>query len=221
MSEKQGEIRKCPACGAIAETFATKCADCGTEFRNIEASQSITKLFEKLDDIEATRTDSVYSSAERSNIGLGTILKYFLFWYIVIPLKLLNYVINKSKPAKWSTTDTRKEELIMNFPVPVSREEIFEFLTLAQSKIHANTYFNALSEVTKYKDCWNKIWFKKIEQIHSKAMLSMKNDKKSLEDVNKIVDQAKQTIGNNNKIILHIGIACLAAIALIVIYFSI
>jgi hypothetical protein len=34
-SNKLGDVKKCPACGAIAETFATKCQDCGTEFRNI------------------------------------------------------------------------------------------------------------------------------------------------------------------------------------------
>lgn len=38
-SDKLGDVRKCPACGAIAETFATRCSECGTEFRNIEASQ--------------------------------------------------------------------------------------------------------------------------------------------------------------------------------------
>ncbi len=205
-SDKLGDVRKCPACGAIAETFATKCSDCGTEFRNIEASQNIIKFFEKLDDIESSRKDSIYENTDKSNIGIGTILKYLFFWFILIPLKLLNFIINKSKPAKWSTTDSRKEELIMNFPIPVSREEIFEFLTLAQSKIHTNNYFNSLSEETKYKNAWNKIWLKKIEQINSKAILSMKNDKKSLDEVNIIVENSRQIVKNNNKIILHIAI---------------
>ena len=44
-SDKFGDIRKCPACGALAESFATKCSDCGTEFRNIQASQNIIKFF--------------------------------------------------------------------------------------------------------------------------------------------------------------------------------
>jgi len=160
-SDKLGDVRKCPACGAIAETFATKCTDCGTEFRNIEASINIIKFFEKLDDIETSR--------------------------------------KKSKSAKWTTTDSRKEELIMNFPIPVSREEIFEFLTLAQSKIHTNNYIDSLSVETRYTDTWNKIWLMKIEQIQSKASLSMKNDKKSLDDVNKIAENARFIIKNNKK----------------------
>ena len=50
-SDKFGDVKKCPACGAIAQSFATKCSDCATEFRNIEASQNITKYFEKLDEL--------------------------------------------------------------------------------------------------------------------------------------------------------------------------
>jgi len=213
-SDKLGDVRKCPACGAIAETFATKCGDCGTEFRNIEASQNITKFFEKLDEIESTRVENIHSEEENSNIGVGTIIKLFLFWWILVPIKLINFAINKSKPAKWSTTDSRKEELIMNFPVPVSREEIFEFLTLAESKLHANTYFNSLSEQTKYKDAWNKIWLKKIEQIYAKASLSMKNDKSSLEEVTKIMGNSKAIIDKNNKMFLHITIGFVVVFAI-------
>ncbi len=216
-SDKLGDVRKCPACGAITETFATKCSDCGTEFRNIEASQNIIKFFEKLDEIESNRKDSIYENTNKSKISIGTILKYMFFWPILIPLKLINFIINKSKSAKWATTDSRKEELIMNFPVPVSREEIFEFITLAQSKINSNTYFNSLSEETKYKNTWNKIWLKKIEQIQSKAALSMKNDKKSFEDVNNIVEGARLTVKNNNKIILHIAIGFIVIIAVLII----
>jgi hypothetical protein len=216
-SDKLGDVRKCPACGAIAETFATKCSDCGTEFRNIEASQNIIKFFEKLDELESNRKDSVYDNSSISNIGIGTILKYLFFWPILIPLQLLNFFINKSKSAKWSTTDSRKEELIMNFPVPVSREEILEFITLAESKIYANNYFNSMSEETKYKDAWNKIWLKKIEQINSKAVLSMKNDKNTLEEVGKIVENSRQTLKNNNKIILHIAIGFVVVVVVVVV----
>ena len=215
-SEKLGDVRKCPACGAIAETFATKCSDCGTEFRNIEASQNLIKFFEKLDELEASRKDSIYSTNDSSNnISLGTIIKWLFFWPFMLPLKIVNFFINKSKPGKWSTTDSRKEELIMNFPVPVSREEILEFLSLATSKINSNTYFNVFSEETKYKDTWNKIWLKKIEQIHSKASIAMKNDKKSFEDVDKMAVQARSIVKSNNTKVIHFAI--LFAVALVII----
>ena len=218
-SNKLGDVRKCPACGAIAETFATKCQDCGTEFRNIEASQNIIKFFEKLDELECSRKDSVYENSNtNNNIGIGTIIKWIFFWYILLPLKLFNFFINKSKSAKWSTTDSRKEELILNFPIPVSREEILEFLNLASSKINTNTYFNAFAEDTKYKDVWNKIWLKKIEQIHSKAAMAMKNDKNSFEDVNRIADSARLTVKSNNKKVLHIALGFISIIAILIIW---
>ena len=221
-SDKLGDVRKCPACGAIAETFATKCQDCGTEFRNIEASKSIVKFFEKLDDIESTREDNIYESSDiNSNIGFGTIIKWLFFWYILFPLKLFSFLINKSKSAKWSTTDSRKEELILNFPVPASREEILEFLSLASSRINSNSYINAFSEKTKYANVWNRIWVKKIAQIHSRAAIAMKNDSKSLEEVNKIVERAQTTVKNNNKKVLHITLGFIIIIAVIIIRFSI
>ena len=219
-SDKLGDVRKCPACGAIAETFATKCSDCGTEFRNVEASQNLIKFFEKLDEIESNRKDSVYSTNDSTNnIGIGTIIKWMFFWPFMLPLKIVNFFVNKSKPGKWSTTDSRKEELIMNFPVPVSREEILEFLSLATSKINSNTYFNAFSEETKYKDTWNKIWLKKIEQIHSKASIAMKNDKKSFEDVDKMASQAREIVKSNNTKVIHFAILFAVVIVVIILMF--
>ena len=35
-SDKFGDVKKCPSCGSIVETFTTKCGDCGYDFRNIE-----------------------------------------------------------------------------------------------------------------------------------------------------------------------------------------
>ena len=140
------------------------------------------------------------------------------FWYILLRLKIVSFFINKSKPAKWSTTDSRKEELVLNFPVPASREEILEFLTLASSRINSNTYFNAFAEETKYKDTWNKIWLKKIEQIYSKASLAMKNDKKSLDEVNSFAENARLIVKSNNKKVIHIALGFIALIAVLIIW---
>jgi DNA-directed RNA polymerase subunit RPC12/RpoP len=47
-STKLGDVKKCPACGAITKPFHIKCAECGHEFSNIDANVSISKLFEML-----------------------------------------------------------------------------------------------------------------------------------------------------------------------------
>ena len=217
-SNKLGDVKKCPACGGIAETFATKCQDCGTEFRNIEASQNIIKFFEKLDEVESNRKDSVYNNANDSgNVSVGTLIKWLFFYWILLPMKIINFFLDKTKSPNWSTTDSRKEELIINFPVPASREEILEFMNLASSKIYANTYFNLFSEESKYKGAWNKIWLQKIEQIHSKASIAMKNDKNSFDDVNNITVNARLTIKNNTTKVIHVAIGFSIVVLAIVI----
>lgn len=51
-SNKFGDIKKCPACGAVLQSFTTKCPDCGFEFRNVEANCTIQRLFELLNTVE-------------------------------------------------------------------------------------------------------------------------------------------------------------------------
>jgi hypothetical protein len=187
-SDKFGDVKKCPACGAIVQSFATKCSDCSTEFRNIEASQNITKFFEKLDELESNRKENPYDNQKQeSGISVGTLIKWWIFWWILIPLKLLTYLINKSKPSKWSTTDSRKEEMIMNFPVPNSREEIIEFITLSVSKIQTISIIKRFDEEGKYITKWNSIWKKKAEQVFTKAKLSMTDDKATIQSIEQML----------------------------------
>ncbi len=221
-TNKLGDIKKCPACGAIAETFATKCADCGVEFRNLEASKNVVNFFEKLDTIELTRKDDVSNvELEKNNISFGRVLLWLFFWYIILPYKIINYFISRTKPVKWLAIDNRKEELVLNYPIPNSREEILEFLTLASSKIYSNTYFNVFSEETKYKNKWNKIWMRKIEQIKSKSILSMKNDKQTLTEVEIICSKSEKMIKDNNKKVLHIVLGFLILMLIMIGYFVI
>ena len=180
-SDKLGDVKRCPACAAIVQSFATKCADCGTEFRNIEASQNITKFFEKLDELEANRKDTLFESKDiDSGTTVGTLIKWWLFWWVLLPLKLITFIANKTKPGKWSVTDSRKEEMIMNFPVPNSREDIIEFITLSISKIKTIGLLKRIDDEGKYISKWNAIWKKKAEQVYTKAKISMQEDKSTI-----------------------------------------
>src|SRR5690606_9929009 len=84
------------------------------------------------------------------------------------------------------------------------KEHILEFLTLSASKINTSSYLTIFSENTKYKNAWNKIWLKKIDQINSKASLSMKNDSKSLAEVQNIVENARNITKENTKKVFHV-----------------
>jgi hypothetical protein len=211
-SEKFGDVRKCPACGALVESFAIKCSDCGTEFRNIEASQNVVKFFDKLREFELGGIDDFYNE-NKNKIGCTTIILWLFFWYILLPIKIIKLIINACKPAKWTSFDIEKEEFIMNYPIPTSREDILEFIILLTSKIENLDYTDLLSDKGKVKNCWNKIWLQKIGQIKNKAALLMKDDKKYIE-INQMIDNAKKIHKKNRNKVLHILIMFLVLIAL-------
>lgn len=48
MSNKYGEVIKCPACGAIVQSYQGKCNECGVEFEYIEANLSSVKCRKNL-----------------------------------------------------------------------------------------------------------------------------------------------------------------------------
>lgn len=43
-SNKLGDVRKCPACGALVNSFHRKCQECGYVFENIQANSIATQL---------------------------------------------------------------------------------------------------------------------------------------------------------------------------------
>jgi predicted Zn-ribbon and HTH transcriptional regulator len=90
------KVKKCPNCGEVIPSMAVKCRTCGYEFRDVEVSSSIRKLFDQLNAIEGQRKINI---DERSIDEDSIVLK--------------------------------KRELIRSFPVPNTKEDIFEFLSLA------------------------------------------------------------------------------------------
>lgn len=60
-SEKFGDVRKCPACGAIVPALAGVCPECGFEFSGIDANSSSQELALLLIEIES-------SNREKENI---------------------------------------------------------------------------------------------------------------------------------------------------------
>lgn len=53
-SNKVGDVRKCPACGALVPAMAVSCAECGFEFTGLEASSSVQTLSKEISRIKKT-----------------------------------------------------------------------------------------------------------------------------------------------------------------------
>lgn len=170
-SDKFGDIRKCPSCGAIVQSFSAKCVDCGHEFSNIEANASIQKLFKMLNDAEDMRQEDSTSNNPFSAMG-GLMSKQ---------------LTQAMGPGK---VDKKKIEIISNFPVPTTKEDIMEFLSLAVPK--AKTIGNFLTKNTPENKAHNdfvNVWKTKCEQIIMKARFSLKEDKKTLEEINQYTNE--------------------------------
>ena len=58
-SDMFGDIRKCPSCGAILQSFQTHCDECGYEFKNVNAVQSARKLFDLLQAVELRKSEQI------------------------------------------------------------------------------------------------------------------------------------------------------------------
>jgi DnaJ-domain-containing protein 1 len=158
-SDKFGDVKKCPGCGAIAQSFQTKCPDCGHEFSNIGANVSIGKLFEMLNACEAERKEastnilSVYGS-------------------------LMNQALGGDKITE------KKKSIISGFPIPNTKDDILEFLSLAipNAKQKGNFMTKNQPENKSHNDL-APTWKSKCEQIIMKAKFSMKEDKRTLEEI--------------------------------------
>jgi hypothetical protein len=190
-SKKWGNTEKCPACGAITKSFTTSCSHCGVEFRNVSASRRITEFFKQLDDLESSREESLFESQKPDfSLSFWKLVKWWFFWWILIPLHLGSFLLSRLKPVKWSTTDIRKEEFIMNFPISNSREEMIEFINLSVSKIQKIRVLTYFGEEGKYIAKWNSIWKKKAQQVYTKARISMIDDAQTIETLKQILVEA-------------------------------
>jgi hypothetical protein len=165
LSNKEGDLKKCPSCGSGVISFSTKCEDCGHEFRNISSSNTIQKLFTMLNDLEGNRDD------DKPNLmdGLGNIFGQAF--------------------GMKDKIESQKKELIANFPVPNTKEDIIEFLALALPKTKKMGFFTSDGFTRKAHNEMAAIWEGKCHQIIMKARFAMKEDKSTLAEIEQYAKQ--------------------------------
>ena len=173
-SDKLGDFKKCPSCGATAQAFSTRCTDCGHDFSGIAANSSAKKLFEMLNEIESKRSDTDTSI----KAAFGSLLT-----------KSLGGGIGDK-------INSQKKELISSFPIPNTKDDILEFLSLALPKatkqgnfFTAGSFNSPANERNKLHNEFVPIWQTKCQQIIMKARFSMKEDKKTLDEINSYASQ--------------------------------
>jgi hypothetical protein len=174
-SNKDGSIKKCPSCGATAQAFATKCSDCGHEFRNIQAANSVKELSTQLQNA----ADRIRK--EKENIKVNSTNAH------------LKHPNNVAKEIA-----TLQESIISSFPVPNTKEDILEFLSIAlpEAKKKPNSIGGYVFDGS---DGLKNAWLAKCEQVIMKAKFSIKDDKKLQEEIEYYASQIGMHQQQNNR----------------------
>jgi hypothetical protein len=163
ISNKLGDVKKCPACGASVDAFQAICSDCGHEYSNIEAINSTQKIYNELmrvEEEERNRNESNLNKKRNDSAIDDMLLKQNI----------------------WS----RKSSVVSAFPIPNTKSDILEFLSLAVSEGSKKISFFFMYPEEK---TYIKTWRAKAEQVVIKARFSLKDDKKLLEEIDKYAKQ--------------------------------
>lgn len=135
-SDKHGEVRKCPQCGAVVEAGSVRCGECGYTFVGIKANNSIEKFSEKLNEIEE-------NFSKKNSLIQNSILGNFLT------------IGNDNRTRAIQT-------MINNFPIPTTKEDLLEFTLFLKPKSKkpygcSNSEYQICETYKKkYKECINK-----------------------------------------------------------------
>ena len=184
-SEKYGDVRKCPACGAIVPSMAAKCPECGYEFTNVEANSSTRLLMQKIDEIQAQYAELTANVDNKDESAIRT----------------------RGYQVKRQLND-RTAQLIQNFPIPNTREDLIEFLTLCIGNSKAD------SVMLDGNDPVTPAWRKKLQQVIAKVKVALPNDQQAQELIDEYEGKRENSKKKGKKI--AIGIVVLFVIALLI-----
>ena len=186
-SEKYGDVRKCLACGAIVPSMAAKCPECGYEFTNVEANSSTRLLMQKIDEIQAQYAEL---TANVDNKDESTI-------------RTRGYQVKRQ-------LNDRTAQLIQNFPIPNTREDLIEFLTLCIGNSKAD------SIMLDGNDPVTPAWRKKLQQVIAKVKVALPNDQQAQELIEEYEGKRENSKKKGKKIaigiVVLIVVACLIAL---------
>lgn len=107
-SNKMGDIKKCPACGAIISNYQATCPECGYEFSDVKANLSSRKLAAKLEEVRK-RQKSPNSIAQGLLSGLTV-----------------------------DDTSKEQSQIIETFPIPNTKADLLEFITSLQARAYVD-----------------------------------------------------------------------------------
>ena len=152
-NEKYGNILKCPSCGAQVVGGSAVCPECGYAFTDVKANSSVEKLLEKLD--EFNRRQEIRND---SRSAIGGIAHFY------------------GKSLGLDNTFKHKMEIISTFPVPNTRADLLEFLTMIQLRADSTGPKNGMNFSSQDENLSYGYWLLYTNCIN-KAKISFAKDK--------------------------------------------
>ena len=215
-------MKKCPGCGQPIESFATRCPYCGMEIHSDGAASSLVKFTEKLDEFESKRIiigNDNNSGGGLEGIGWKTIVLWLCLYPFLIVYYILKAVLAIYADPNFDEVDKRKRDFILNAPIPNNREDLMEFIILCSNRIENISFFKIFRKASAEINAWNTVWAKKMNMLGEKARISMKDDKDSLNELNRILTEGNTKIAENKKRpLIALGILCVIIIVIVLIF---
>ncbi len=147
-NQKLGDVIKCPSCGAQAIGGSAVCSECGYTFSNVAATRSVERLQEKLEEFNRRQEERFDKHSIFHNIGKARGTDY---------------------------TFRSKMDIISTFPVPNTRADLLDFLTMLQDRANSTGPQNGQNR-SKEEDLSYAYWLLYTNCIN-KAKLSFSKDK--------------------------------------------
>lgn len=197
-----GTIRKCPNCGAIVEAFQTRCSSCGFEFNNVRSSNAVEEFFRHIENFDAEQAEKdaqEESQKANDNADLVDMAKDYF--------KNIGKEIFDFKASQKSSQDEaqgleyvselakKKAQFIKNFVIPVDKQSLFEFMSLAISHYDPKLKRRFMFQ---HNDAsyLNESWKTKIREVYTKCVLAFEPNSSEMQKIDKIMAMLE---GNSEK----------------------
>lgn len=171
-SDKLGDVKKCPACGAIVGAFQGICSDCGHEFTNIDSVSSVQNLYKELMRVENEERNRPKKDKKDKPTSLLGRIGLEIDTDDAADEDRITGIIYK-----------RKISVVSAFPVPNSKADILEFMIMAVAE-GGKKIGGFFSNMSVEEKSYIKTWRAKAEQVVGKARFSLIGDKKLLDEIN-------------------------------------
>jgi ribosomal protein L34E len=156
------EARKCPKCGQPLSGISAVCPVCGYEVRSAKTANSISELTKEINKLEQKRNT------------------------------ITDAISTKVSKHRYSPTDEKIASLILNFIVPNTKEDIFEFMILAAGNMDTR-FLAGKGPDTQVAVIVTNAWANKFTQTYQKAKFSFGEDS-DFKKIQELYDKKMQEI---------------------------